>query len=59
MKTKLGLLLSCAAFFILGFCGCTIGLGEAVDTQNPELKINLPRRAEIVRSAFVLSGKQL
>lgn len=36
--------------------GCTVGLGEAVDTVPPTISINYPPAASVIRDTFVISG---
>lgn len=40
----------------LMFSTCDVGLGEAVDTENPSLSVTYPPKNAIVRDKFVLSG---
>lgn len=56
MKKKLFCLGICAGIFALFTLSCNIGLGQAVDTQPPELNILHPEAGVIIRDSFIIGG---
>ncbi len=44
------------SLIIFSFSSCDVGLGSAVDTEPPELVINSPEPASIIRGSFAIKG---
>lgn len=53
-KALLGLV--CLAITVIACISCKIGLGQAVDTQAPELSITKPGVGAIIRDKFAIGG---
>ena len=56
IKNKVLSILFALFLISLSIISCTIGLGEAVDTQPPVPSITYPPAASVVRGIFVLAG---
>lgn len=50
-------ILLCSFLLVVGTLSCQIGLGEAVDTVAPTIKIQNPPLDSIVRADFLISGE--
>ena len=56
VKNTLFKLLFAFSLIILSLTSCEVGLGSAVDTDPPELVINSPEPASIIRDTFAIKG---
>jgi hypothetical protein len=42
--------------FSLLLASCNIGLGEAIDTESPEIEITSPNNGAVIRDKFAIKG---
>ena len=54
LNKSVSLLITSLTLLFIG--SCTVGLGEAIDTETPTIEITYPPKNAIVRDTFVASG---
>jgi len=58
MKRKSILVVMLAIFAVLGLINsCEVGLGNSVDTLQPNLEISYPETGAVIKNSFVMEGK--
>lgn len=57
MKRLINIFLSTALLLFSLFYSCTVGLGEAVDTEAPVLTYDYPENSAIIKGEFIIYGE--